>query len=191
MFSRQAHAGPRSQGGLGIGLTLTRQLVEMHGGTVDARSEGEGRGSEFIVRLPLAGASVPASRGEAPEVRLRAVRVLVVDDNEDAASTLALLFQTLGAEVDVVNDGPAALEAFAARNPSVILLDIGMPQMDGYEVARAIRSRFPERHPTLIALTGRGQPEDRQKAREAGFQHHLVKRAPLETIRDLLNSLAR
>ena len=191
MFSREVHAKRRSESGLGIGLTLSRRLVEMHGGTIEARSEGEGRGSEFIVRLPLAGASARGA-GPAPSAeRLPAIRILVVDDNEDAASSLGMLLEELGGEVDVVNDGLSALETFAARNPSVILLDLGMPEMDGYEVARALRSRFPERRPTIIALTGRGLPEDRRRAQEAGIDHHLVKPAELEMLRDLLTSVAR
>ena len=190
MFSREGHAGPRSQGGLGIGLTLARRLIEMHDGTVEARSEGEGRGSEFIVRLPLAGASAPAARAEAPQVRLPAIRLLIVDDNEDAGATLGMLLETIGAEVDVATDGASALEIFAARDHAAILLDLGMPEMDGYEVAHALRTRFPERHPRLIALTGRGQPEDRRKAQDAGFHHHLVKPASLDALRALLGRVA-
>lgn len=130
-------------------------------------------------------------RPDVAAVRLSAVRVLVVDDDQDAAASLGMLLEELGAEVDVVNGGQAALEMFAATNPSVILLDIGMPQMDGYEVARALRTRFPERRPTIIGLTGWGQPEDRRRAREAGFDHHLVKPAQFESLRGLLSSVAR
>jgi PAS domain S-box-containing protein len=189
MFSREVHAKERSQGGLGIGLTLSRRLVEMHGGTIEARSEGEGCGSEFIVRLPLAETSVRAEEAAPVMPRLAALRILVVDDNEDAASTLGMLLEALGADVDVMNDGRSGLESFAARGHSVVLLDLGMPEMDGYEVARAMRSRFPERRPTIIALTGRGQPEDRRMARDAGIDHHLVKPAQLEVLRELLNEV--
>ncbi|HET6338307.1 MAG TPA: ATP-binding protein [Polyangiales bacterium] len=189
MFSREVHAKERSQGGLGIGLTLSRRLVEMHGGTIEARSEGEGCGSEFIVRLPLAKTSVRAEEAAPVMPRLAALRILVVDDNEDAASTLGMLLEALGADVDVMNDGRSGLESFAARGHSVVLLDLGMPEMDGYEVARAMRSRFPERRPTIIALTGRGQPEDRRMARDAGIDHHLVKPAQLEVLRELLNEV--
>jgi CheY-like chemotaxis protein/two-component sensor histidine kinase len=191
MFSREVHARQRSQGGLGIGLTLSRRLVEMHGGTVEARSEGEGRGSEFIVRLPLASASAPTASAASPVVRFPGVRMLVVDDNEDAAFILGMLLEELGATVDVVHDGPSALERFAASGAAVVLLDITMPEMDGYEVARAMRARFPERRAAIIALTGRGQPEDRRKAREAGIDHHLVKPVQFETLRDLLSSVVR
>lgn len=189
MFSRGVHTSPRSQGGLGIGLTLSRRLTEMHGGTIEAHSDGEGCGSEFIVRLPLGFASARAAGASTAPARLTGMRILVVDDNEDAATTLGMVLEALGAEVDVVNDGEEALETFAARNPVVVLLDIGLPQMDGYEVAQALRTRFPERRPTIIALTGMGQPEDRHKTREAGFDHHLVKPARLEILRDLLGAL--
>lgn len=191
MFTREVHARGRSVGGLGIGLTLSRRLVEMHGGTIEARSEGEGRGSELIVQLPLARAAARIADPATPTARLGGLRVLVVDDDQDAASSLGMLLDALGAEVDVVNDGAAALARFAAKTPSVILLDIGMPQMDGYEVARALRSRFPAHRATIIGLTGWGQPEDRRRAREAGFDHHLVKPAQLEVLRDLLSDLAR
>ncbi len=187
MFTREVHAGRRGQGGLGIGLTLARRLVEMHGGSIEARSEGEGRGSEFIVRLPLARTSAQAPSAAPPAALLPAIRVLVVDDNQDAAWSLGMLLETLGAEVDVVKDGPSALQTFAARDPSVILLDIGMPQMDGYEVARALRARWPERRPTIIAISGHGQPQDRHRAKEAGFDHHLVKPAQFADLRELLS----
>jgi signal transduction histidine kinase len=191
MFNREAHVTQRTQGGLGIGLTLSRRLVEMHGGTIEARSEGQGRGSEFIVRLPLTTHSAPAEAPARPAAQLPAIRILVVDDNEDAASTLGALLEALGAEVDVVNDGPSAIETFAAKNQSVILLDIGMPEMDGHEVAAALRSRFPERRPTIIALTGWGQPDDRRRAREAGIDHYLVKPLQFEMLRDMLRTVAR
>jgi CheY-like chemotaxis protein/anti-sigma regulatory factor (Ser/Thr protein kinase) len=170
MFTREDHIR-RNQGGLGIGLTISRRLVEMHGGTIAAQSEGEGRGSEFIVRLPLADASSQAAGATPQLASLPALPMLVVDDNQDAATTLSALLEVLGADVTVANDGPSALDAFAASDPAVVLLDIGMPGMDGYEVARALRQRFPERRPTIIALTGWGQPEDRRKAQEAGIDH--------------------
>jgi PAS domain S-box-containing protein len=191
MFSREVHVKGRSQGGLGIGLTLSRRLIEMHGGSIEARSEGEGRGSEFIVRLPLSGASRRAPEAERPVARLPAIRILVVDDNQDAASTLGALLEAVGAEVDVANDGASAIEAFATKQPSVVLLDIGMPGMDGYEVAAALRARWPDRRPTIIALTGHGQPEDRRRALAAGIDHHLIKPLQFEMLRDLLSTLAR
>jgi CheY-like chemotaxis protein len=140
---------------------------------------------------PLDEASARAAEPAPLAQRLPAIRILVVDDNQDAASSLGELLEELGAEVDVVNDGPSALETFATRSPSVVLLDVSMPKMDGYQVARALRTRFPERRPTIIALTGRGQPEDRRNAREAGIDHHLVKPAEFETLRELLSSVGR
>jgi CheY-like chemotaxis protein len=175
-------------GGLGIGLALVRHLVEMHGGHVEARSEGLGCGSEFVVRLPYA-----AKREDEPAshaVRHGAIaphRILVVDDNADAGDSLGLLLETLGAEVLVARDGASALEAFKAFDPKIVLLDIGMTGMDGYEVARRIRAGFPERRATIVALTGWGQERDRQLAREAGFDHHLLKPADPAALRELLD----
>jgi signal transduction histidine kinase len=190
MFERVVHADTRGQGGLGIGLTLSRRLAEMHGGTIKARSDGEGRGSEFVVRLPLASGAPevrPLPRASAQD--LSHLRVLVVDDNFDSAESLGLLLETFGAEVKLAHDGPSALEIFAATLPSVVLLDIGMPEMDGYEVARTLRARYPRERSTLVALTGWGQEDDRKRAREAGFDHHLVKPAQVEAIKKLLSSV--
>jgi len=191
MFSREVHPGRRGEGGLGIGLTLSRRLTEMHGGTIEAKSEGVGRGSEFTVRLPLAEAAPRSGDVSQRKVSLSTLRILVVDDNEDAAESMGLLLEALGARVDVVHSGQAALEVFAERKAAVVLLDVGMPEMDGYELARALRARFPEDRPTIIALTGHGQPEDRRKAREAGVDHHLVKPAEFEALQSLLSSVAR
>jgi PAS domain S-box-containing protein len=190
MFSRGDRDSGHGQGGLGIGLALSLRLAEMHGGTLDAHSEGAGKGSEFTVRLPLAAAGeqpepAPADTGGA----LGQTRVLVVDDNDDAGDSLGTILELLGADVRVVRDGAAALEAFATYAPSVVLLDIGMPGMNGYEVARAVRERFPDRTATLVALTGWGQDDDRRRAREAGFDHHLVKPAELDALQQLLASL--
>ena len=143
------------------------------------------------MRLPLARHSAAAAPSAQPAAPMPATRILVVDDNQDAASTLGALLEALGAEVDVVNDGPSALESFAAKNQSVILLDIGMPGMGGHEVAGALRSRFPERRPTIVALTGWGQQEDRRRAREAGFDHYLVKPLQFDMLRDILRTVAR
>ncbi len=192
MFVQIHQATDRAQGGLGIGLTLVRRLVEMHGGTVDAHSEGIGKGSEFSVRLPLAASAgseavQPASKGVSP---VKAPpRVLVVDDNRDAAESLGLLLQMLGADVSVVNDGGAALQALAVRPPLAVFLDLGMPGMDGYEVARRIRQRPDGGDLTLIALTGWGQERDRRRTQEAGFDHHLIKPADLSALQALLESL--
>ncbi len=178
MFSQVERSLERSQGGLGIGLSLVRGLVEMHGGSVEARSEGPGQGSEFVVRLPVAGAP-PAQRqgpdgdGEAQAAGRR--RVLVVDDNEDAASSLGTLLRMMGHDVCTASAGSQALELARSYRPEVVLLDIGLPQMDGYEVARRLRQQPWGRAVRLIALTGWGQEQDRQRAREAGLDEHLVK----------------
>jgi PAS domain S-box-containing protein len=182
----------RAQGGLGIGLTLVRTLVELHGGTVVAKSEGLGRGSEFTVRLPL-GAAV-ASQREPGEARgdgsFAAHRILVVDDSRDAADSLATLLQGRGAEVRTARDGPTALDEIVRYRPSVVLLDIGMPDMDGHEVARRARQSPESRDVTLIALSGWGQDEDRRRSREAGIDYHLVKPVDLEELGQLLTALA-
>src|SRR6185295_1732062 len=164
LFVQAERTYDRAQGGLGIGLTLVRSLVEMHGGTVQARSDGPGRGSEFLIRLPLASGKAAASLDESasdPTSRAMARRVLIVDDNVDAAESLATLLKLLGADVHVAHDGPSALEAFRVYRPNVALLDIGMPGMDGYEVARRARLIPGGEKATLIAVTGWGQDEDR------------------------------
>jgi signal transduction histidine kinase len=182
----------RAQGGLGIGLTLVKSLVEMHGGSVRANSEGPGRGSEFVVCLPMAGVQNTAhgeERDPGPPTALAARRVLVVDDNHDAAESLAVLLKLLGAEVRVAHSGPDALEALEEYKPAAVLLDIGMPGMDGHEVARRIRCRPELRDVTLIALTGWGQEEDRHRSRSAGFDYHLIKPADVNALQTLLMSL--
>jgi PAS domain S-box-containing protein len=191
MFSQVDRSSSRSQGGLGIGLTLVRSLVEMHGGTVDVKSEGKDLGTEFVVRLPLCLDDAPTGKSAPSRVAstvLTRQRVLVVDDNRDAASSMGLLLKFLGAEVEVANSGPAALSAVASYRPAVVLLDLGMPDMDGYEVARRIRERPEFDDVTLIALTGWGQDEDRRRAHEAGFDHHLVKPADISSLQELLES---
>jgi PAS domain S-box-containing protein len=190
MFSRGNRDNARNQGGLGIGLALARRLAEMHQGTLEAHSDGLGKGTEFTLRLPLVNTASTETAEDTPtEPRLDKTRVLVVDDNADAGDTLAVILDMLGAEVRVARDGAEALETFAAYKPSVVLLDIGMPGMNGYEVARAIRSRFAG-HPTvLVALTGWGQEDDRRRASEAGFDHHLLKPAEIEALQKLLADL--
>src|SRR5690606_14575524 len=192
MFRRAASA--RGSAGLGVGLPLARRLAGMHGGSIEARSAGPGRGSEFVVRLPAASAPRRRRRAgparAAERERLRSLRILVVDDNADAAESLAMILRTFGADAAVASSGPEALRKVEAFDPSAVFLDIGMPLMDGYEVARRIRSRRTDRPPVLIALTGWGQREDRRKAREAGFDHHLVKPADIDALRKLVTSLA-
>jgi PAS domain S-box-containing protein len=179
LFQQSDRALDRSQGGLGIGLTIVKKLAEMHGGRVEARSEGVGRGSEFVLRLPLAVAPdegrTPVRPVRAPVRARRRSRVLVVDDNVDAATSLALLLKLDGHDVKLAHDGPAALAAARSYAPQVILLDIGLPGMSGYEVARELRRDPAFAETMLIALTGYGQAEDRRKSKSAGFDHHLTK----------------
>jgi CheY-like chemotaxis protein len=187
MFTRGDRDSGRSQGGLGIGLALSRRLAEMHGGTLEAHSEGPGTGSEFILRLPLAQADAAASRAPAvAQGTLGGLRVLVVDDNHDAGDSLALVLGILGADVRVARDGPEALDIFGDYWPAAVLLDIGMPGMNGYDVAQLLRARHPERKAMLVALTGWGQEDDLRRAREAGFDHHLVKPAEIDALLALL-----
>ena len=189
MFTQVDRSTRKSQGGLGIGLTLVRTLVEMHGGQVEAHSRGPGQGSEFVVRLPLSTThSVAHELSEPSTSVLPNRRVLVVDDNRDAAESLGMLLKLLGVEVRVVNDGPAAIETVSAYRPAVVLLDIGMPGMDGYEVARRIRKKPEGRDVLLIALTGWGQEEDRRRTSDAGFDHHLLKPADLTALKSILLS---
>ncbi len=189
LFAQVERQEERSQGGLGIGLSLVKSLTEMHGGTVEANSNGPGQGSEFIVRWPLpteeASASVKAAPQQGPAIE-RAVRVLLVDDNVDAAESLAMLLRLWGHEVAVAHDGPAALRAAAAQRPQVALLDIGLPGMDGYELARRLRSQTGLGPVVLVALTGWGQDEDRRRSHEAGFDHHLTKPVELAALQELL-----
>jgi CheY-like chemotaxis protein len=191
LFVQGGQPADRAPSGLGIGLTLARRLVEMHAGSVVAHSEGPGCGSEFVVRLPLAAALTAGKENErvARGTRLADRRILVVDDNRDAASSLGTLLEALGADVRVVCDGRAALAALDTFRPSVIVLDIGMPGMDGHEVARRVRQRPGCRNTTLIALTGWGQEEDRRRSQAAGFDHHLVKPADIGALQALLASL--
>jgi len=181
----------RSEGGLGIGLTLVRSLVEMHGGSVEAHSPGLGQGSEFVVRLP---ARVPAEKSAPmpePEVAFssRGLRVLVVEDNVDAAESLAALLRLWGHEVRMVHDGLAALDAAREQHPEVVLLDIGLPGLDGYQVAKRLREDSSMDGALLVAMTGYGQPEDRRRSREAGIHHHFVKPVEPFVLRTLLSNL--
>ncbi len=192
LFTQIDRHTERSQGGLGIGLTLVKSLVELHGGTVTAHSEGTGRGSEFVIRLPLTKSPVTPSlsvKAVSRSVVLPPRRILVVDDNQDAADSLGTLLELLGAEVRVVYNGPDALDTFATYKPTVVLLDIGMPGMDGHEVARRIRQHPQTQDVTLIALTGWGQEEDRSRSQTAGFDHHLIKPADVSVLETLLMSL--
>jgi signal transduction histidine kinase len=191
MFAQVDRTLNRSQGGLGIGLTLARTLVEMHGGRIEAHSEGVRQGSEFTLRLPIASETSSEQEGQPAtssqqSARLRQQRVLVVDDNHDAADSLGLLLKFLGTDAYVVYDGPSALEALRIYQPSIVFLDIGMPGMDGHEVARQMRKSPGCDDLMLIAMTGWGQEEDRRRSKAAGFDHHLVKPANADALQALL-----
>ena len=189
LFAQADCSLARSRGGLGIGLTLVRSLVLLHGGTVQARSPGLGQGSEFIVRLPaLTRADAPAPNDGDPPVAGRepGSTVLIVDDNVHAASSLAMLVEHWGHSPRVAHDGAQALDMALAHRPEVVLLDIGLPGMDGLEVARRLRQSPGLDHALIVAMTGYGQDEDRRRSREAGFDHHLVKPVDLDQLEKLL-----
>jgi CheY-like chemotaxis protein len=189
LFRQAKDASAHAQGGLGIGLALVRSLVEMHGGQVSASSPGRGRGSEFVVRLPAL-PGTPRSRPETSTQRDpkpgQPVRVLVVDDNRVVTESWAVLLKLWGYEVGLAHDGPAAVAAALTQQPQVVLLDIGLPGMNGYEVAQRLRDQPGLEKPLLVALTGHGHEEDRCRSREAGFDHHLVKPVDPEELHDLL-----
>jgi CheY-like chemotaxis protein/two-component sensor histidine kinase len=178
MFAQAPAAIGRSQGGLGIGLALSRSLVRLHGGDVEAASDGPGRGSTFTVRLPATLLVPAAAAGAAPPGAVRSAparRILIADDNVDAADSLAELLRMEGHEVHVAYDGRQALAHFSRHQPDAALLDVGMPELTGLEVARAIRRLPAGRRVTMIAITGWGQARDRSDALEAGFDHHATK----------------
>ncbi len=191
LFVQVDHATTRSQGGLGIGLTLVKNLVELHGGAVTASSKGLGYGSTFTVKLPQRIQEPAPAKSKSPhKPTVSPCRILVVDDNIDAARSMAILLRTLGHQVHVANSGENALCALSTCNPQVIFLDLGMPDMDGYEVAQAIRSSAAHHSICLAALTGWGQAEDRRRTLEAGFNHHIVKPAELNQIQEILASVS-
>jgi CheY-like chemotaxis protein len=177
---------------LGVGLTIVQRIAEMHGGKAEAASAGLGRGSEFVVRLPIAappaGAPMPAPATPAGEPNA-GLRVLVVDDNKDAANSLAMLLRQGGYEVQVSYSGASALAMATEFLPDAVLLDLGMPELDGYEVARLMRKKRPLKNVRLVALTGYGRDDDRQRSQEAGFDAHLVKPVDPQKLRELLATL--
>lgn len=196
LFTQVETGVDRTHGGLGIGLTLAKNLVEMHKGTLEAQSEGPGHGSVLVVRLPLAAAPSrdeqidhPATTGDRRSAL--GCRILVVDDNVDATSTVAQMLKVMGHEVKTAHDGRHAIEAAAAFSPSIMLVDLGMPGMSGLEVARRIRERPDLAQTCLVALTGWGQPDDRARTRQAGFDHHLVKPVDFQVLQSLLAQRAQ
>jgi len=196
MFAQVARSIERSNGGLGIGLSLVRRLVELHGGSVSARSAGVGLGSTFMVRLPLAhgtaASSAPAPAGAAMQAeRGRILRVLVADDNVDAAESLASLLALDGHEIRTAYDGVDAVEQAGEFRPELVFLDIGMPRMDGYEAARRMRAMSELDGAMLVALTGWGTEEDRARSRAAGFDRHLLKPALPDEVQAVLADAAR
>jgi CheY-like chemotaxis protein len=189
MFVQLDTSLAHAQGGLGIGLTLVQRLVAMHGGNVEARSAGVGHGSEFVVRLPIDAGGASAEAPSAADSN-RAFRILVVDDNPDAAVSLSTLLELEGHEPITVHDGTAALEAAEKHRPDVVLLDIGLPHMNGHEVCRRLRALPIGKNLVVVALTGWGQEEDRRKSKDAGFDAHLVKPVHYATLASLLRSLS-
>jgi PAS domain S-box-containing protein len=192
LFTRIHASDPIKTSGLGIGLALAKQLVELHSGRIEVRSDGDGTGSEFSVYLPVLASATPQPQ-PGPEATVTTAhatrkRVLVVDDNRDAARSLATLLEIDGYAVDVAFDGLEALKTFESALPGIVLLDIGMPRMDGYEVARRIRAMNHGTETRLIALTGWGQADDKRRATEAGFDHHLTKPVDFTLLETLLDS---
>jgi PAS domain S-box-containing protein len=191
MFTQVDRSLERSQGGLGIGLTLVRRLVEMHDGSIEARSDGPDKGSEFIVRLPLRIQPLdePPLKADPKPVFLRQCRILVVDDNIDSAQTLGMLMRLKGNDVRTAHDGLEAVKVAETFRPELMLLDIGLPKLNGYEVARRIRQQSWGQDMTIVALTGWGQDDERRRSAEAGFNAHLVKPVDLVALEELLAGL--
>jgi CheY-like chemotaxis protein len=193
MFAQVEPSAERYRSGLGIGLSIVKRLVEMHGGVVTAESPGPGKGSTFAVRLPILDTGPelePPTTIARPHSCLSALRrVLVVDDNRDSAASLADVFKLLGIEVSVANDGVEALREAKEFQPELILMDVGMPRLSGYQAARQIREQAWGKRPMIIALTGWGQEADRSQSRQAGCDGHLVKPVELEGLERLLETL--
>jgi signal transduction histidine kinase/ActR/RegA family two-component response regulator len=192
LFAQADHSLARSEGGLGIGLTVVKKLVEMHGGILTAASDGAGKGSEFTVRLRAATAPADAAGAGAPSSRPRAARVsrrvLLVDDNAALARAMCRLLRTLGHQVETCHDGPTAIAIATNFRPEVIFLDIGLPGMDGYEVARRLRQEEPCSASLLVAVSGYGAEANRRKSRDAGFDEHLVKPVSFEDLAEVIDT---
>jgi CheY-like chemotaxis protein len=193
LFTQVGKTLEHSQGGLGIGLALAKRLVEMHGGNIEAHSQGPGEGSTFIVRLPLAQAHGNEGQKSGEEAsrpdRTGSLRILVVDDNVDGAEMLAMLLTLTGHVTETVHTGAAALEAARTFQPQIVLLDIGLPLMNGYEVAGRLRSDPAMKGLILVAVTGWGTENDRRRAQEAGFDHHLTKPVQIQKLQELITEI--
>jgi CheY-like chemotaxis protein len=193
MFAQVDHSLERTQAGLGVGLTLSQHLTELHGGTILAHSDGRGQGSQFIIRLPVLSDDIEepvAGDLDAGGTHPAGHRILLADDNVDFAVSLCLLLEMLGHQVQVTHDGEEALKAFAAFKPDFAFLDIGLPKINGYDLVRRMRGLSAAGHCVFVAITGWGQEEDRRRAREAGFDHHLVKPVEPEQIRTILRKFS-
>lgn len=192
MFTQVEKPLEREHSGLGIGLTLVKRMLELHDGTIEARSAGIGQGSEFVVRLPVLDESIarPSPQPSAAEQTATIPRrILVVDDNRDAADSLAMLLKLTGHEVHTAHEGLEAVEAAAKLRPELVLLDIGLPKLNGYEAARRIREQPWGKGMVLVALTGWSQEKDRQKSKEAGFDDHFVKPVDHTALMKMLDGL--
>jgi CheY-like chemotaxis protein len=179
----------RAQGGLGVGLALVERLVKLHDGSVSAFSAGPGMGSQFTIRLPVLKEqrqAAPASQAKVPSGPEKRCRILVVDDNEDSAESLAMLLHMLGHEVTTANDGESGLAVAADFRPDVAILDIGLPKVNGYDLAKQLREQPWARNVVLVALTGWGQDQHRRRSAESGFNHHLTKPVEFEVLQEIL-----
>jgi CheY-like chemotaxis protein len=191
MFSQVDNPIDRAPGGLGIGLALVKGLVDLHGGTICARSEGIGRGSEFVLRLPglVTGEAAREQAAAVPAENTARLRILIADDNRDAAQSLAMLLELNGHDVRTAHDGAEAVESVHTFGPHIAFIDIGMPVLDGYEVARRLRQHPWGAHGRLVALTGWGQDENKRRARQSGFDDHMTKPIDPEQLEPLMQGL--